>query len=188
MTIHDGSNSVFFSGLILVFVGFLGPLSRLITRLIPNNIQASVSIGIGLLVAFNGFASMGLVVPGKYTVLSVGPITSEVIIAISAVIIISLLVFYQSKYASVLGMVWGTFLWWTSQGCWPTAWVSLPHFVGDSSSSIGNVMGGLLILELVILEIITLYGTIRALFEMAKLIEEDGPIIKGRFVIHCYIS
>lgn len=47
-------------------------------QLVPDCIQASTSIGIGLITALAGATELGLVVRGKYTIVDMGQITDEV--------------------------------------------------------------------------------------------------------------
>lgn len=95
-----GNTAVMISGALLAIIGALPPLARVLAKvtcpfhfftpidcnryccrcvqLVPDCIQASTSIGIGLITALAGATELGLVVRGKYTIIDMGQITDEV--------------------------------------------------------------------------------------------------------------
>ncbi len=163
---HDGNMVVAYVGIAIVLFGIIGPLARFISKLIPEYIQIGTTIGIGLITALSGYQEIGLVEQGRYTLLSVGKITSKICIAMSGLIIISILVYYHSKVAYFIGILWGTFFWWSSQSLWPTEWVSTPILTGDFFTSVENNDLILFIFEMIFLIILTLFGLAKALYSL----------------------
>jgi hypothetical protein len=62
MTTHDGNMAVFYSGVMVLFVTFIGPIGVILTHLIPEMIQASTAMGVGLITVLAGYTEINLVV------------------------------------------------------------------------------------------------------------------------------
>jgi xanthine/uracil/vitamin C permease (AzgA family) len=58
------------------------------------------------------------VIRGKYTILDMGDLTPEVIIAISSLVIVAVMLHYHVKGAFCIGLIIGTFVWWVVSGDW----------------------------------------------------------------------
>lgn len=71
--------------------------------MIPDPMQASISVGIGLITALAGATEINLVIRGKYTILDMGPITPEVVVAIANLIIVAACLHYHVKGAFCIG-------------------------------------------------------------------------------------
>lgn len=78
----EGNCAVIFSGIALTIVGAIPPISRFVTKLIPNCIQASTSVGIGLITALAGATEIHLVVKGECIVVSYIHRTSHCLLTI----------------------------------------------------------------------------------------------------------
>eukprot|EP01040_Poterioochromonas_malhamensis_P015317 gene15317-17128_t len=183
LSAHDGNMVVAYVGIAIVLLGIIGPLARLISKLIPNYIQIGTTVGIGLITSLSGYQEIGIVEQGRYTLLSVGKITDEICIAISGLIVIAILVYYHSKVAYLIGIIWGTFFWWTSQNLWPTEWASAPTFTGDFFGAITNTDGILFTFEMIFLIILTLFGLAKALCALADISPTYEAIPKGRILL-----
>ncbi|MBQ7514961.1 MAG: NCS2 family permease [Schwartzia sp.] len=66
---------VFFSG-VCFFLMTLGGLRQAIIQAVPQNLKVSISVGIGLFIAFIGLKSAGLIVPDPATFLTLGHVTA----------------------------------------------------------------------------------------------------------------
>jgi AGZA family xanthine/uracil permease-like MFS transporter len=166
---HSGNLIVMYGGIVLVFLGLIGPLSRLISKVIPSYIQLATTIGIGLITALSGYTEIEMVVQGRYTLLAVGPITPQICIAMSGLVLIAIGVYYHSRFAYLIGMLWGTFLWWSSQNAWPKEIAALPQFQGDFFDLFEDNDGILVTFEMIFLSILTLFGLAKALCELAHI-------------------
>lgn len=180
----QGNMAVTYAGMTFLLLGVIGPLGRFITKMIPKYIQIATTIGIGLLTVLSAFVEIRLVVQGKYTLVAVGKITDEIIIAFSGLILIWIGNYYHSKVSYLIGLAWGTFLWWTSQDLWPTLWAEVPtikavdfHDISDSANTIA------LVFQIVILLILTLFGLAKALCDLALITPPDDSIPKGRYIV-----
>jgi AGZA family xanthine/uracil permease-like MFS transporter len=183
LSLHSANLIVMYGGIFIVCLGIIGPLSRLISKVIPNYIQIGTTIGIGLLTALSGYTEIDLVVPGRYTLLTVGTIDSQICIAISGIILIALGIYYHSRFAYLIGLVWGTFLWWSSQNAWPSSIASIPDFSGDFFGPFHDSNGILVTFEMIFLIILTLFGLAKALCELAYITTTFEAIPKGRLLL-----
>ena len=180
----QGNMAVTYAGITFLLLGVIGPVGRFITKLIPKYIQISTTIGIGLLTVLSAFSEIDLVVQGKYTLLEVGKVTDEIVIAFSGLILIWIGNYYHSKVSYLIGLAWGTFLWWTSQDLWPTLWAEVPSIKGDYFHDISNSPNSmLLVFQIVILLLLTLFGLAKALCDLALITPPDDSIPKGRFIV-----
>ena len=88
-------------------------------------------------------------VKGKYTILDMGEITSEVIIAIASLILVTAALHFHVKGAFCIGLFFGTFVWWVVSGEWPKGILAIPEAektVGTHDSSIVLLVFNLLFL------------------------------------------
>jgi AGZA family xanthine/uracil permease-like MFS transporter len=186
ISIHNANMIVMYSGVIIVILGVIGPISKLISKLIPEYIQLATTVGIGLITTLSGYTDIDLVVTGQYTLLTIGSISNSVIIAFSGLILIAVGVYYHSRFAYLFGILWGTFIWWLSTNSWPKLFASIPtikadHITGmkmhdgqgggnnsgqDASNNYNSVLS---ILDLLFLIILTLFGLGKALCDLAQI-------------------
>ena len=120
-------------------------------------------------------------VKGKYTILDMGEITSEVIIAIASLILVTAALHFHVKGAFCIGLFFGTFVWWVVSGEWPKGILALPEAektVGTHDSSIV-----LLVFNLLFLYFLTLNGLARSLSDLAGLTKKSGAIPRGNFLL-----
>ena len=188
LTREQGTNAIIFSGIGLAIIGAVPPISRFITKLIPDCIQASTAVGIGLITALAGATEINLVIRGKYTILDMGPITDEVVIAIASLIVVAAMLHYHVKGAFCSGLIMGTVLWWVTNGGSPTSIVANPR----PETSTGNPADGstvLLIFNLLFLYILTLNGLARSLSDLGGLTKKSGAIPRaGWLFIVCGLT
>jgi AGZA family xanthine/uracil permease-like MFS transporter len=180
---HAGNVATMISGFLLIAVGLIRPVSAFITRLIPDCIQASTAVGIGLITALAGATEVHLVVRGEHTILDMGPFTLEIAVCMLSVVLISVFLFYHIKGAFCAGLIFGSLLFWILEGGWPKSFAFLP--VADYDSLNGGLMGTsdvLLLFDLLFLYILVLNGLARSLSDLSKLTLPDGSIPRGRWL------
>lgn len=177
-----GNVAVVISGCMLVLIGYR-PLGRFVAKCIPGCIQASTSVGIGLITALAGATEISLVIHGKYTILDMGDITPEVIIAMMCLVLVAICLHYHVKGAFCIGLVTGTLIWWFISGEYPEGFASIPHTDEDNlTSTLVDSETILLVFNLVFLYTLTLNGLARSLSDLGKLTEADGAVPNGRWL------
>ena len=185
MTRSQGDTAVMLSGAALVIIGIFKPLTAFFTKFIPDCIQASTAVGIGLITALAGAIELQLVVPGKFTILEMGPVTPSIVIAILSTILIAVALHHHVKGAFISGMIVGTVSYWTYSNSWPTQWSSLPAFdlnsdfrltTGDSASLLT------LVADLLFLYLLVLSGIARSMSDLARLTEAEKSIPRGNWL------
>eukprot|EP01033_Poteriospumella_lacustris_P005216 gene5217-3726_t len=182
----QGDSVVMLSGCALLCVGIFKPVTALVSRLIPDCIQASTAVGIGLITAVAGAIELDLVVPGKYTIVEMGPITPAIIIALLTTILI-IYCSHVKKYkaAFFLGLVFGTISWWWYANEWPDTIMRIPKLTVDRGVTVDFQLLGLLA-NLLFLYILTLNGLSRSMSDLALLthpVEETIPRGHWLFII-----
>eukprot|EP01038_Epipyxis_sp_PR26KG_P010149 gene10149-13652_t len=187
MTVEQGNVAVIASGIVLVLIGFCKPISKVITKLIPDCIQASTATGIGLITALAGVIELKLVVGGQYTLLAMGPLTSDIIIAIISLVIIAVSLHFHIKGSFIFGLLFGTITWWIWNNKFPHVVTTIPTlssspFINIFSLIVTNYDIFELLCSLSFLYIITLNGIARSLSDLAELTNIDGSIPRGNWL------
>lgn len=75
--------------------------------MIPDGIQAATSVGVGLMTALAGATEIHMVVQGKYTILDMGELTLEVVIAMCSLVIVAVMLHFHVKGAFCGGLLFG---------------------------------------------------------------------------------
>ncbi len=150
------------------------------TQFIPDAIQASTAVGIGMLTALAGATEIELVVRGKYTIIDMGNITDEIVVSIAALIIVAAMLHYHIKGAFCGGLIFGTVVWWFISGDYPEQLVEMP--VTEKDVGVISDEKVLMVLNLVFLYIITLNGLARSLSDLANLTKKSGAIPRGNWL------
>lgn len=184
----QGDAAVILSGFALLFIGIFRPLITSITKLIPDCIQASTAIGFGLITALAGATELHLVVPGRYSILQMGDINNEILVAFFATVVIAVAQYYKVKGAFSLGMLFGTITWWTVANEWPTELMATPHFAVNTHLALDWKVVSLLF-NLVFLYVLTLSGLSRTLSDAAHLTNKNGSVPRGNWLfIMCGVT
>lgn len=186
-----GNAAVLASGLGLAIIGAFPFIARFVTKLIPDSIQAATAVGIGLITALAGATEIKLVIPGQYTLLDMGSLTIEVIFAIGALVLVTVLLHYHVKGAFCAGLFCGTLAWWIVSNEWPEQVASMPTFRTDNNvlnnlklfSPVNGSENIMLILNLIFLYILTLNGLARGLSDLSGLTKPNGAIPRGNFLL-----
>ena len=186
----EGDTAVMLSGFALLLIGLIKPLIKFIKHLIPDCIQASTAVGIGLITAFAGAIEIKLVVRGTLTILSMGQISAEIIIATISLIVSSVALYYHIKGSFIIGLIFGTIAWWVYTDEWPSQLIGLPEF--DYKPTYKNSLNleiCSLLFSLVFLYILTVSGLARSLSDQAGLTLQTGSVPRGNWIyILCGIT
>lgn len=177
-----GNAAVVLSGFSLIFLGFK-PLSHFIGFLIPLPIQVGTTVGIGLLTALAGATEIGLIKNGgEYQILKKGEVSTEQLIAISGLVIISVAIHYKIKAAFCIALIFCTLVWWIYDNDWPTAIGAKPSFHLTGTKGFSSKDSRFLTFDLTFLYILYLSGITTSLSNLADLTRENGEIPRGRWI------
>eukprot|EP01038_Epipyxis_sp_PR26KG_P014832 gene14832-19929_t len=176
-----GNGALMVAGAALALCGIVPPLGRFFTRMIPDPMQASISVGIGLITALAGATEINLVIRGKYTILDMGPITPEVVVAIANLIIVAACLHYHVKGAFCIGLLFGTVVWWIIADEFPKS-LALQPDTNNDSGLLDSKHSILMVMNLFILFLITLNGLSRSLSDLAQLTKPSGAIPRGNML------
>lgn len=188
MSQDEGDSAVIYSGIVLLLIGILKPVSTFVTKLIPDCIQASTAVGIGLITALAGVIELKLVVTGKYTLLELGEITPAIVIAMGSVIVLAASMHFHIKGSFMLALSFGTFVWWWYADAWPSALSDFPFFETTQELFTSQKVFFLL-MNLIFLYVLTLNGIARSLSDLSELTSFDKSIPRGNWLfIVCGIT
>jgi AGZA family xanthine/uracil permease-like MFS transporter len=153
-------------------------------QLIPRAIQAGTAVGIGLITALAGSTEIDLVKPGKYTIVDIGKITDQVVIAMFGVVIIAVGLHYHVKGTFCVVLLFNTFVWWLHTNEWPEGVATEPSFeiASFANAADNRKTGGLLIAELWFLCVLTLSGLVRSMSDLSQLTRDDGTVPRNRWI------
>ncbi len=100
--------AVFLEGVIfLVLTAF--NIREMIVNAIPKNIRFSISVGIGLFIAFIGLKNAGVIVDHPATLVTLGDMSNQsVILALTGIIITGILLAFRVKGALLIGILIST--------------------------------------------------------------------------------
>jgi AGZA family xanthine/uracil permease-like MFS transporter len=98
---------VFISGLFFLLITLVG-LRKKIVEATPVSLVYAISVGIGLFIAFIGLVNMGLVVNSDATLVEIGTFTPQVLIGLTALLLIIVLDIYNIKGAILFGIAFAT--------------------------------------------------------------------------------
>lgn len=95
LSFYEALTSVFIAGILFTIVA-LTPLSGILIKAIPHNLKESITIGIGLFIAFIGLQKSKLVVSDASTLLKLGDLKNPEVIAFILIMIITLVLFLKN--------------------------------------------------------------------------------------------
>lgn len=179
--------AVVLAGVLLIFLGYR-PFGRIFSYFIPNALQIGVAVGIGLFTALAGATEIDLVVGGRYTIVAMGPLTPEILVAMSGIIIVSVSLHYHFKAAFCYSIVFTTLVWWAYKNEWPDKIAESPYLTYINWGKRENE-DILLTFDLFFLTILFLNGLICSLSDLAQLTRENGSIPRSRWLfVVCGVS
>lgn len=110
LTFYEALAAIFVAGILLAVIA-LTPLSKILMDAIPHTLKESITIGIGLFVAFLGLQKSGLVVASSSTLVTIGKINSPEVILFIFIMILTLVLFLKNVRGSFLiSIILGTVL------------------------------------------------------------------------------
>lgn len=179
---------VFLSGLLFLILTLLG-VRQAIVRSIPHSLVISISVGLGIFIAFIGLVNLGLVVKNEATLVGLGSIDSKVLIGLFGLLLMIVLHIKKIKGSLFIGILSATAL------ALITGKVKLPAspiaLNIDISPIVFNldILGALrwsfvsAIFSLMFIDLFDSLGTLVAVSYEANLVEKDGNIPKlGRLL------
>ncbi len=96
--------AIFLSGLLFIALSVSG-LRKKIINTIPNAVKHSVTIGIGLFIAFIGMKNVGIIVPNEGTIVGIGNFASPIVILTLIGVVITLVLIVRNNNAAIfIGM------------------------------------------------------------------------------------
>jgi len=99
--------AVFLSGLLFLVLTLVGLRKRLVEA-IPAGLISSISVGIGLFIAFIGLGNLGLIVRDEQTLFRLGDITPTLLIGLCGLFVMILLVLKKITGSLLIGIVFST--------------------------------------------------------------------------------
>ncbi len=100
--------AVFLEGVIFLILTAFN-IREMIVNAIPKNVRFSISVGIGLFIAFIGLKNAGVIVDHPATLVTLGDMSSKsVILALAGIIITGLLLAFKVKGALLIGILLST--------------------------------------------------------------------------------
>jgi AGZA family xanthine/uracil permease-like MFS transporter len=139
-------------------------------------------VGIGLITALAGVIELELVKPGRFTILQQGPVTSDIIIAMAATVLIALAMHYHIKGSFMYGLIFGTLFHWWLKGDWPSTVGAFPGLDSEPFELMYNSKVISLFLSLTFLYIVTGDGIARSLSDQAGLTIKDTQVPRTNMI------
>lgn len=175
--------AVFLEGIIFILLSFFNVREAIIDS-IPNNIKKSISVGIGLFVAFIGLANAGVVVQGE-TPLTLGTITSgTALLALVGLIIAGILLAYKVKGALFIAIIVTTIIGYpmgiTKLPESIVAAPSAPYFFDFTWSEIFSFDMLTVLFVFLFVDIFDTVGTLVGVSTKAGMLTEDGKVPKAK--------
>lgn len=174
---------VFVSGVAFFVLTVAGIREKVVTA-IPLSLRIATAAGIGLFITFIGFKNMGLVVDNPATFVSIGPMTTPVLIGLLALLLITILELRKVKGSILIGIaaatIAGALL---GEVAVPDALVSAPPSLAPIAFKLDILSAlrwGLVgsIFSFMFVDLFDSIGTIVACSYEAGHVEEDGTIRK----------
>lgn len=104
--------AVFIEGIIFIILSAVKVREAIIDS-IPTNLKYAVSVGIGLFIAFIGFANAKIIVPNEATMIALGSMKNPTaLIAFAGLVIMGLLFIFRVKGALLWGILISTVISW----------------------------------------------------------------------------
>lgn len=175
---------VFFSGIVFLILTLVGVREKIVDA-IPPSLRLAVSTGIGLFITFIGLQGMGLVVDNPATLVSMGPLTTPVILGLVGLIIITVLEIKKVKGSLLIGIVATTVLGVIFKVVeLPSTFMSMPPSMAPIAFKLdftGALQIGFIgaIFSFMFVDLFDSVGTVMACAYEAGMVKEDGRIEKN---------
>lgn len=175
--------ALFVEGVIFILITFMNVREKILDS-IPRNLRYSISVGIGMFIAFIGLKNAGIVVANPDTFVALGKFTPEALLGVLAIVLSGVLIARRVKGALFIAIIIATIagipMGVTSM---PEGWlpVSAPHSVAPifckfDFTGFFNLNMLLVIFSLLIINIFDTVGTLVGLAEKTGVVRADGSI------------
>ncbi len=172
---------VFISGVVFLMMTLLGIRKHVIAA-IPLDLRLAIATGIGLFITFIGFQGLGLIVDNPATLVSLGPLTTPVVLGLVGLLIITILEIRKVQGSILIGIIVTTILGVIfKEVALPAAVVSAPPSIGPIFMKM-DVLGALkwgmwgAVFSFMFVDLFDSVGTIVACSYEADFVNEDGTI------------
>ena len=183
LTWQQSLAALFVEGVIFILITFMNVREKILDS-IPRNLRYSISVGIGMFIAFIGLKNAGIVVANPDTFVALGKFTPEALLGILAIVLSGVLIARRVKGALFIAIIVATIagipMGVTSV---PSGWlpVSAPHSVAPifckfDFTGFFNLNMLLVIFSLLIINIFDTVGTLVGLAEKTGVVKADGSI------------
>lgn len=176
---------VFWAGVLFLLLSVVGGRERLM-RAIPESLIAAIGAGIGFFLLFIGFKNLGLVVADPATLVTMGELTTEVLIGLFGLLLTIVLMVKKVRGALFIGIITSTVLALASGKVQlPDSLLSLDFDLSPVAFQL-DIMGALKwaylgpIFALMFVDMFDTVGTMVACAHEAKLVKKDGKIERAR--------
>lgn len=186
--------AVFVSGVVFFILAITGAL-QYVVKSIPEVLKISISVGIGLFIAFIGFRAAGLVVGNPDTLVGIGNVTDPAVILSLLGVFAAGILMAKNVRGSLLIAILGTAAVGMILGIFDAP-KSVNDVVGLTLPSVGDTFGQLdigaaikyglisIIFSFTIVEMFDNIGTLIGLSRRAGLMDEEGKIPNlNRFLV-----
>lgn len=177
--------AVFLEGIIfLVLTAF--NVREAIVNSIPQNIKKSISVGIGLFIAFIGLVNAEIIIAGQGVIVTLGEVTSGVgLLAVIGIIITGILLAFKVRGALLLGIVATTIIGFpmgiTHLPAAGSSWIPpslAPIFFKFDFSQIFSLDMLIVLFTFLFVDMFDTVGTLIGVSTKAGLVDKDGNIPK----------
>ncbi len=188
LTWEQALGVTFLSGVVFLIFAFLGVREKVVDA-IPITLRLSMSAGIGLFITFIGLQNLGLVVPNPATMIGLGPMSTQIVLGLTGLFIITVLEIKKIKGSMLVGILATTTL-----GMFvgvvdiPESIISMPPSIAPIAFKL-DIMGALQvasigpIFSLMFVDLFESIGTIMACAIEADMVDKKGRINKiGRLL------
>ncbi|EPY2274685.1 NCS2 family permease [Clostridium sp. FAM 1755] len=185
--------AVFLEGIIFILLTAFN-VREAIVNSIPNNIKKSISVGIGLLIAFIGLDNAHVVIHPKDggTIVALGNITSgEALLAIIGILITGILLAKNIRGALLIGIVITTLIG-IPMGITkvPTSFLSMPPslspiFLKFEWHNIFTPNMFIALFTLLFMDMFDTVGTLVGVATKAKMLDENGNVPRVKEALFC---
>ena len=110
LTFFEALAAIFVAGVLFAIIA-VTPIAKILMEAIPHHLKESITIGIGLFIAFLGLQKSGLVVNSESSLVQLGNISDSNVILFFVIMIVTLVLFLKNvRGAFLISIIFGTAL------------------------------------------------------------------------------
>lgn len=110
LTFFEALAAIFVAGVLFAIIA-VTPIAKILMEAIPHHLKESITIGIGLFIAFLGLQKSGLVVNSESSLVQLGNIADPNVILFFVIMIVTLVLFLKNvRGAFLISIIFGTAL------------------------------------------------------------------------------